>query len=63
MKHATISTTTTVILHTGRGGTLPPGSYEVAELDGTEGQLFLFGPNGDLVQADPHDSRITIEEN
>jgi hypothetical protein len=55
MKHATTSTTTTVILHTGR--------YKVAELDGTASQLFLFGPNGDLVQADPYDPNITIEEN
>jgi len=62
VKHATVSTDTTVILHAGRGGTLPAGHYEVAELDGTQGQLFLTGPDGDLVQADPYDPNITIEE-
>lgn len=63
MKHATIPTDTTVILGSGRGGTIPAGRYEVAELDGTEGQLFLIGPGGDLVQADPSDPNIAIEEN
>lgn len=63
MKHATVSTATTVILHTGRGGVLPAGRYEVAELDGTDGELFLVGPNGNLVQVDPHDPSLTIEEN
>lgn len=63
MKHANVATETTVILGTGRGGRLPAGRYEVADLDGTDGQLFLFGPGGDLVQANPYDEHITIEEN
>jgi hypothetical protein len=63
MRHTYSSVDTTVILHTGHGGILPAGRYEIAEMDGTEGQLLLVGPNGELVQADPNDSNIVIEEN
>jgi hypothetical protein len=58
MKYVNVTADTTVILHTGRGGKLPAGRYEVADLDGTDGELFLVGPGGDLVQADPNDPSI-----
>lgn len=64
-RYATVSSETTVILHTGRPGTVPAGRYEVAELDGhrpENGSLFLTGPNGDLVRADLDDPNITIQE-
>lgn len=64
-RYATVSANTTVILHTGRPGTVPAGRYEVAELDGhriENGSLFVFGPNGHLVRADLDDPNITIEE-
>jgi hypothetical protein len=61
-RYANVTADTTVILHTGRDGTLPAGRYEVAELDGLrDGELFLTGPDGELVKADPDDPNITIE--
>lgn len=62
MRTATVHRDTTVIAHTGRGVTLPAGSYKVAKLDGLrEGELFLEGPDG-LVKVNPHDPNITVAE-
>jgi hypothetical protein len=61
-RYANVTADTTVILYSGRGGTLPEGRYPVAELDGlSDGELFLTGPDGELVKADPDAPNITIE--
>lgn len=44
-----------------RGVDLPAGRYEV--VDGLDGQPFLIGPDGGLVEVDPADPNIVIEEN
>ncbi len=61
---AHVTTETTAIHHTGRGMRLAAGTYVVAELDGTaeRGELYIDGPDGDLVRVDPHDPNITVTE-
>lgn len=62
MKTATVTAETTAIHHTGRGCKLPPGTYEVVDIDGADGVTYVHGPeDGALVCVDKHDSNITFE--
>ncbi len=63
-KTATVKTETTGIHHTGRGCKLPPGTYEVVDIDGAPpGVAYVQGPEGGaLVCVNRHDTRITFGE-
>jgi hypothetical protein len=61
---ATVLTETTAIAHTGRPAKLPAGRYDVAHMDGVDGEsvLYIHGPDGgDLMCVDRNDPNITFE--